>query len=155
MGYAGLGISDGGYISASKNHANVASTDLNQYACNKCLANHTMVRFDDQGEVVWIASLRDEELFPVPRYPEDYEDYEQASTYPRSMAPGTNGTFIIVGQRTLGDDTDRSEIAVTYIASFRDPSLIGLEQATPEPFIPAALLLLPLCGAWRRTQRTR
>jgi hypothetical protein len=117
---AGLGLYDGGFIMASKHeNGNVESEDLDQYVCSKCFTTHTMVSFDDQGEEVWTANLRDKDLIPVSQRWEDYEDNERASTYPRIMALGINGTFVIVGQRNPGSGWWWAPSSDTYIATFR------------------------------------
>jgi hypothetical protein len=157
-----LGVCDG-IITASRNTFTANKKDIEKYVCSKCFANHILGMIKEsnlrnQGEVIWISQLMDTEPIPIHEVDDDqcYDPIDkkghiickEVSIFPRNMALGINGTFAVVGQRVLGYYTI-SNAATTYIAAFRDPSLIGL---CPENHILAAILLMPFCWAWKRTR---
>jgi hypothetical protein len=66
-----------------------------------------------------------------------------------SIACGGDGSFVAAGY--VGHEKESRDV---YLFRFRDPDLVGVVCTEPCTIL-AAILLMPLYMAWRRTRRTR
>lgn len=108
-----------------------------------------MSRIDAESEIVWWVNET--------QWQGDTTPGGRLWLYPHCMTRGENGTFVVAGMTdgtlTGGDFIISNKVGVMHIAKFRDPDLVGVE--CPETYILAAILLIALYEAWRRTRQTR
>jgi len=126
-GYLAGGTCDGGFI----------------------LAGRSLSRITQDGEPVWWLDLP------------DWQPGQMMGwwLFPYAIELGKDGSFVLAGL-TEGPVTgatgwgcfDNFHAGVMHIAKYQDPDLAGIK--CPEPYILAAILLMPLYMAWQKTGRT-
>ena len=115
-----------------------------------------MSRINAEGEIIWWVNTTQWQR-NVAEYKYDGLCWSKWWLYPCCMTCGDDGTLVVAGMTDdppVSGDLIRHEPGISIDAGYGVMHIVKLKDPAgfqcPEPYIPAAILLLPLYVAWRR-----